>query len=1129
MIITFDLILINKPNNMKNLYLSLSVIAAMTWSMMSVAQSDLIVTGVFDGPLTGGTPKAIEVYVVNDIADLSIYGFGSANNGGGTDGEEFTFPADAVSAGTYFYISTTTAEFNTFFGFDPQYVTNDAGINGDDAVEIFLNGEAVDVFGELTHDGDIDAWDYLDGWAYRVDGTGPSTTFNTGEWMFSGINAMDGETDNASAANPWPLGTYSPEGGGEPEVVTIVEIQETSDPEGNSPLLGEVVTTTGIVTAHYGNGFWIQDGTGPWTGVFVRQTDPQAVRGDEVTVTGTVQENFGLTRLGNPTEVTINSSGNDLPEPSTISTFDAGTEPYEGVLIEVLNVTCFDNDLGFGEWAIDDGTGAYRADDELYNAGPEMFAGYDLVGISHYSFDDFKLLPRDADDVTLNADADMLGLGFATIQQNVGEADGSTTVTVVIYNPDVTATSVDVVATGGDAINGTHYNLEDPFTVTFPAGEGDPISFDFDIIDDEEPNENRTIILELQNATNNAALGASVMTITIQDDDTEIEVTDIGIVAEVDADGVAIHNGEEYTVGGVVYGVNMNGNGLSFTMRDHTGGIGVYSNVVVDGYTVVESDSILLTGTVDQFNGLTQLNPSAITLVSTGHPLSDPIVVTEFDESLESNLLKLECVFLTDPGQWSGTGSGFNVTVSNGTQEFDLRIDNDVDLYSLPAPGGTFDVVGILGQFDNSFPYLDGYQLFPRYAEDITPQDCGIVTPPVNDNCLAAIALDDLLGGNIGEAMNSAQYSNDGATVAGDDPSAGWDCFGEPDGSGTAPSLDNNVWFSFTGDGNTYFVETNNCDGTAEDYIPFGDTQMAVYTGICGLFASPYACNDDSPNATGNHFPAGLTIETVEGQSYLIMIDGFDGLAGDFCISFTRQPLANDDCEGATDLSDLMNGPQDEMQTSGTFTNVGATSENDPNPNDEQANCWFGDPLVEQTVWASFVGDGNVYFIETLDCGVDNYIPFGDTQMAIYSGECDALVFEDCNEDGPQASEDHYPAGITFEAEEGVTYYVMIDGYEGDAGEFCIGMTNQGPIGVSDMDSFEFTAYPNPTKGKLTIESVESIEGLTLLNLPGQQVMAWTFGPTHAVEVDMRDVPAGLYFLQARSQGKVSVHKVVVE
>ncbi len=1115
---------------MKNLYLCLSAVLAMILSSTGFAQSNLIVTGVLDGPLPGGTPKAVEIYVVNDIADLSIYGFGSANNGGGSDGEEFTFPADAVVTGQYLYIATTSVEFNDFFGFDPDYVTDAAAINGDDAVEIFMNGVAVDVFGDIDVDGTGEVWEYMDGWAYRIDGTGPTTAFNPGEWTYSGINALDNETTNASAATPWPLGTYSTEEGPEPTVVTIVEIQETTDPSGDSPLLGDLVQTTGIVTGLYEDGFWIQDGSGPWTGVFVRQSDPTVSRGDEVTVTGTVQENYGLTRLGNPTEVTVNSSDNTLPTAITVLTGDAGTEPYEGVLIEIIGATCINNDLGFGEWLIDDNTGPYRVDDEIYNANPQLFSGYDLKGIAHYAFNNYKLFPRDAADVALNPFNDTLGLSFSTSQLSFDETAGTVNITIDIYNPATFNVSVDVVVTGGDAVNGTHYNLTQPLTVIFPAGSADSQTFELEIIDDLEANESRTIELELQNPSEGAALAIDALTITIQDDDTVIEITDIGVAAEVDDDGVALHDGEVFSVGGVVYGVNMNANGLSFTMRDHTGGIGVYSNVPVGGYTVTEGDSVLVTGTVDQFNGLTQLSPAtAVTFISADNPLSDPIVVTAFEESLESNLLKLECVYLTEPGQWTGSGSGFNVTVSNGTTEFALRIDNDIDLFSLPAPAGTFDVVGILGQFDNSFPYLGGYQLFPRYEADITPQDCGISTPPVNDECLAAIALNDLLGGDIGEAMNSSQFSNDGATVSSNDPTNGWECFGEPDGSGSAPSLEHNVWFSFTGDGHTYLIETNNCNGTAEDYIPSGDTQMAVYSGICGIFATPYACSEDGPNATEGNYAAGLEVETITGQSYLIMIDGYDGGEGDFCISFTRQALPNDECVGSADLNGLMGGAIGTMQTSGIYTNEGATSENDPNPNDVEAQCWFGTPLVEQTVWFTFNGDGNSYFIETLDCGVDNYIPFGDTQMAVFTGDCDDLTQVACNEDGPQATGDHYPAGLELLTVEGTTYYVMIDGYEGDSGEFCVGMTNNGPDAVNDVESFSFSAYPNPTQGMLTVESVEIIDALTLLNVLGQKVKGWTFNAAQSVEVDTRDIPAGIYILQAGSKGKMSIHKVVVE
>ena len=90
----------------------------------------LVITSVYDGPITGGVPKGIELYVTADIADLSIYGVGSANNGGGSDEEEFTFPAVAVAAGTYLYVASETVEFTNFFGFAPTYTDSAVNVNG---------------------------------------------------------------------------------------------------------------------------------------------------------------------------------------------------------------------------------------------------------------------------------------------------------------------------------------------------------------------------------------------------------------------------------------------------------------------------------------------------------------------------------------------------------------------------------------------------------------------------------------------------------------------------------------------------------------------------------------------------------------------------------------------------------------------------------------------------------------------------------------------------------------------------------------------------------------------------------------------------------------------------------------
>ncbi len=170
---------------------------------MSAQCGNAYIAGVVDGPLMGGIPKMIQICANADIADLSIYGIGSANNGGGSDGEEFSFPVMPLPAGNCITVATETVEFNNFFGCDPDFVDAVANINGDDAVELFCSGTVEDVFGDINTDGTGEIWEYLDGWAVSTDQMASGTIFDN-NWMYSGPNALDGETSNATAATPFP-------------------------------------------------------------------------------------------------------------------------------------------------------------------------------------------------------------------------------------------------------------------------------------------------------------------------------------------------------------------------------------------------------------------------------------------------------------------------------------------------------------------------------------------------------------------------------------------------------------------------------------------------------------------------------------------------------------------------------------------------------------------------------------------------------------------------------------------------------------------------------------------------------------------------------------------------------------
>jgi len=222
-------------------------------SVLSVAlASDLIITGIIDGPRTAGLPKAIELYVLNDIADLSEYAISSANNGNPLPaGLEFTFPADAADAGTYLYLATESAEFTKFFGFAPDYVNIQApNINGDDAIALFQSGVIVDVFGVIGVDGTGEAWAYLDGWAYRNNLTAPSATFNPADWTFSGINTLDNETDNATAAVAFPTGQWTAPatGANRPVINPDPDVQVRN----GATLAAAVITSNALIPYSYG-------------------------------------------------------------------------------------------------------------------------------------------------------------------------------------------------------------------------------------------------------------------------------------------------------------------------------------------------------------------------------------------------------------------------------------------------------------------------------------------------------------------------------------------------------------------------------------------------------------------------------------------------------------------------------------------------------------------------------------------------------------------------------------------------------------------------------------------------------------------------------------------------------------
>ncbi len=185
--------------------------------------------------------------------------------------------------------------------------------------------------------------------------------------------------------------------------VSVHDIQYTTDVSGDSPYNGQTVNTGGIVTVVEASGrFFVQGGPGAWDGIFVYDTQQSVQIGDSVTFTANVSEYNGLTELSGIVGLTVISSGNSLYAPVVITT-GGMDEEYEGVLIKINNATCTNVDAGYGMWTIDDGSGALNTDDDIFAFTPTANEHYNVTGVGHYSYGEYKILPRDANDITISS------------------------------------------------------------------------------------------------------------------------------------------------------------------------------------------------------------------------------------------------------------------------------------------------------------------------------------------------------------------------------------------------------------------------------------------------------------------------------------------------------------------------------------------------------------------------------------------------------------------------------------------------------------------------------------------------------------------------------------------------------
>ncbi len=180
-----------------------------------------------------------------------------------------------------------------------------------------------------------------------------------------------------------------------------------------------------------------------------------------------------------------------------------------------------------------------------------------------------------------------------------------------------------------------------------------------------------------------------------------------------------------------VTGIVTNGSELGGIryLQDGTAGIAAY------GYNelanVKRGDSIVITGDISDYNNLLEISPvTTVTVVSSGHPLPAPVVLTpaQLSDDYEAQLVKIENAVFADAGATFSAKT--NYTFTAGGQQGEIRINDAASpLVGKVIPSGNVIIVGPLAQ------YRDTYQILPRDENDLIPgSSINIITPVVIEN-----------------------------------------------------------------------------------------------------------------------------------------------------------------------------------------------------------------------------------------------------------------------------------------------------------------------------------------------------------------------------------------------------------
>ncbi|MBN2392422.1 MAG: DUF11 domain-containing protein [Anaerolineae bacterium] len=499
---------------------------------------------------------------------------------------------------------------------------------------------------------------------------------------------------------------------------TIEAIQYNREANGDSMCVGDTVTVEGVVYAVYSSaGYAIAEDSGPWHGLYI-YTGGSASKPDigaRVQVTGTLAEYYNMTEIGYGSSFSELSSGN-TPYPASvvdvadIATGAATAESYESVLVEVHDVTVDNADLGNGEWSVTAGGSSVRVNDLGYVYTPSVGDYLSVVrGMLDYTFSDFKIEPRDADDVVPGT---LVGLQVSKTGPAIVGSGDLFSYTLTVENQ--TAMQLD------DLVVSDTLPLSATFASAIPAGNWDAASHtitwtEASLAHDTVLTYTIVVTAPTESATfSNSEYAAWASNWITQETGAAVDTTVVGsgvtpiAVVRAAGDGWVGSIQGKVTVPPGIY------RGNAFVIQDNTGGLYIYTG----GTTlpaIALGDTVRITGTLDLYSGLLELvSITGIANLGSGTP-PDPMILTTGAVATNEGWL----VQVTGTATWSGTppapgGSNFQLDINDGSGSVQVFVDLDtgIDLHDYTT-GQELTIIGFVGNYEGT------QQIMPRYQSDI--------------------------------------------------------------------------------------------------------------------------------------------------------------------------------------------------------------------------------------------------------------------------------------------------------------------------------------------------------------------------------------------------------------------------